>query len=136
MEFSLRQLMVAAVAALTLTGTAMAADMSDEAIAERIKPVGSVYLEGDAPAGPAVAAGPRSGDTVYGTFCAACHGTGVMGAPKIGDATDWSARIAKGNDVLADHAINGFNAMPAKGSCMDCSDDEIVAAINHMIDGL
>ncbi|WEM42240.1 cytochrome c5 family protein [Photobacterium sp. DA100] len=136
MEFSLRQLMVAAVAALTLTGTAMAADMSDEAIAERIKPVGSVYLEGDAPAGPAVAAGPRSGDTVYGTFCAACHGTGVMGAPKIGDATDWSPRIAKGNDVLADHAINGFNAMPAKGSCMDCSDDEIVAAINHMIDGL
>ncbi len=136
MEFSLRQLMVAAVAALAFTGTAVAADMSDEAIAERIKPVGSVYLEGDAPAGPAVAAGPRSGDAVYGTFCAACHGTGVMGAPKIGDATDWSARIAKGNDVLADHAINGFNAMPAKGSCMDCSDDEIIAAIDHMIEGL
>ncbi|MGF1738800.1 c-type cytochrome [Photobacterium satsumensis] len=136
MEFSLRQLMVAAVAALALTGTAVAADMSDEAIAERIKPVGSVYLEGDAPAGPVVAAGPRSGDTVYGTFCAACHGTGVMGAPKIGDSTDWSPRLAKGNDVLADHAINGFNAMPAKGSCMDCSDDEIIAAIDHMIEGL
>lgn len=136
MEFSLRQLMVAAVAALALTGTAVAADMSDEAIAERIKPVGSVYLEGDVPAGPVVAAGPRSGDTVYGTFCAACHGTGVMGAPKIGDSTDWSPRLAKGNDVLADHAINGFNAMPAKGSCMDCSDDEIIAAIDHMIEGL
>ncbi|PSW13060.1 cytochrome c5 family protein [Photobacterium sanctipauli] len=136
MELSLRQLMVAAVTAMTLAGTAVAADMSDEAIAERIKPVGSVYLEGDAPAGPAVAAGPRSGDTVYGTFCAACHGTGVMGAPKKGDAADWDARLAKGNDVLADHAINGFNAMPAKGSCMDCSDDEIIAAINHMIEGL
>ncbi|PSU30219.1 c-type cytochrome [Photobacterium lutimaris] len=136
MEFSLRQLMVAAVAALAFAGTAVAADMSDEAIAERIKPVGSVYLEGDAPAGPIVAAGPRSGDTVYGTFCAACHGTGIMGAPKIGDSTDWSPRLAKGNDVLADHAINGFNAMPAKGSCMDCSDDEIIAAIDHMIEGL
>ena len=136
MEFSLRQLMVAAVAALAFTGTAVAADMSDEAIAERIKPIGSVYLEGDAPAGPAVAAGPRSGDAVYGTFCAACHGTGVMGAPKIGDSADWSPRLAKGNDVLADHAINGFNAMPAKGSCMDCSDDEIIAAIDHMIEGL
>ncbi|MCQ1057871.1 c-type cytochrome [Photobacterium sp. DNB23_23_1] len=136
MEFSLRQLMVTAVAALAFTGTAVAADMSDEAIAERIKPVGSVYLEGDAPSGPVVAAGPRSGDTVYGTFCAACHGTGIMGAPKIGDSTDWSPRLAKGNDVLADHAINGFNAMPAKGSCMDCSDDEIVAAIDHMIEGL
>ncbi|MCG7584811.1 cytochrome c5 family protein [Photobacterium sp. OFAV2-7] len=136
MELSLRQLMVAAVAAITFAGSAVAADMSDEAIAERIQPVGSVYLEGDAPAGPAVAAGPRSGDTVYGTFCVACHGAGVMGAPKKGDAADWEARLAKGNDVLADNAINGFNAMPAKGSCMDCSDDEIIAAIDHMIEGL
>jgi cytochrome c5 len=136
MELSLRQLIVAAVAAITFAGSAVAADMSDEAIAERIQPVGSVYLEGDAPAGPAVAAGPRSGDTVYGTFCVACHGAGIMGAPKKGDAADWEARLAKGNDVLADHAINGFNAMPAKGSCMDCSDDEIIAAIDHMIEGL
>ncbi|MGF1730811.1 c-type cytochrome [Photobacterium kasasachensis] len=136
MELSLRQLIVAAVAAITLAGSAVAADMSDEAIAERIQPVGSVYLEGDAPAGPSVAAGPRSGDTVYGTFCVACHGAGIMGAPKKGDAADWEARLAKGNDVLADHAINGFNAMPAKGSCMDCSDDEIIAAIDHMIEGL
>ncbi|WP_299022525.1 cytochrome c5 family protein [uncultured Photobacterium sp.] len=136
MELSLRQLMVAAVAAITFASSTMAADMSDDAIAERIKPVGSVYLEGDAPATPAVAAGPRSGDTVYGTFCAACHGSGIMGAPKKGNAGDWATRIAQGNDVLADHAINGFNAMPAKGSCMDCSDDEIIAAINHMIEGL
>ena len=58
------------------------------------------------------------------------------GAPKTGDAGDWAPRIAQGKDVLADHAINGFNAMPAKGSCMDCSDDEIIAAIEHMIEGL
>ncbi|MGF1725915.1 c-type cytochrome [Photobacterium nomapromontoriensis] len=136
MELSLRQLMVSAIAALSLAGAAVASDMSDDAIAERIKPVGSVYLEGDAPAAPVVAVGPRSGDAVYGTFCAACHSSGVMGAPKKGDASDWSLRLAKGNAVLTDNAINGFNAMPAKGSCMDCSDDEIVAAINHMIDGL
>lgn len=136
MELSLRQLMVAAVAAMTFAGSAMAADMSDEAIAERIKPVGSVYLEGDAPATVAVATGPRSGDTVYNTFCSACHGAGVMGAPKIGNAGDWAPRIAQGKDVMTDHAINGFNAMPAKGSCMDCSDDEIIAAIDHMIEGL
>ncbi|KMV28398.1 cytochrome c5 family protein [Photobacterium swingsii] len=135
MELSLRQLLVAAVAALSVAGSAMAADMSDEAIAERIKPVGSVYLEGDAPV-VAAATGPRDGNTVYGTFCIACHGTGVMSAPKLGDAGDWSPRLAKGMDVLTDHAVNGFNAMPAKGSCMDCSDEEIVAAINHMIEGL
>ncbi|PSU52292.1 cytochrome C, partial [Photobacterium aphoticum] len=57
MELSLRQLMIAAVTSLTLAGTAIAADMSDAAIAERIKPVGAVYLEGDAPAAPVVAAG-------------------------------------------------------------------------------
>ncbi|MGF1758016.1 cytochrome c5 family protein [Photobacterium sagamiensis] len=136
MEFSLRQLMVAALAALTFAGSAVAADMSDEAIAERIKPVGAVYLEGAATEQTAAASGPRSGNAVYGTFCVACHGTGVMNAPKKGDGNDWSPRLAQGLDVLKDHAVNGFNAMPAKGSCMDCSDDEIVAAINHMIEGL
>ncbi|OAN16905.1 cytochrome C [Photobacterium jeanii] len=135
MELSLRQLMVAAIAAVSVAGSAMAADMSDEAIAERIKPVGGVYLEGDAPV-VAANAGPRDGATVYGTFCIACHGTGVMSAPKLKDAADWAPRLTKGMDVLTDHAVNGFNAMPAKGSCMDCSDDEIVAAINHMIEGL
>ena len=136
MEFSLRQLMVATLAALTFAGSAVAADMSDEAIAERIKPVGAVYLEGAATEQTAATSGPRSGDAVYGTFCVACHGAGVMNAPKKGDGNDWSPRLAQGLDVLTDHAINGFNAMPAKGSCMDCSDDEIVAAINHMIEGL
>jgi cytochrome c5 len=136
MELSLRQLIVATVAALTFAGSVAAADMSDDAIAERIKPVGSVYLEGDTPTDTAATSGPRSGDAVDGTFCIACHGSGVLSAPKKGDAGDWSPRLAKGMDVLTDHALNGFNAMPAKGSCMDCSDDEIVAAINHMIEGL
>lgn len=135
MDFSFRQFIFAAVAAFTIAAPAVANDMTDDAIAERIKPVGTLYLEGEAPVAE-VAAGPRSGDAVYNTFCTACHTSGVMGAPKKGDAGDWSARIAQGKDVLADHAINGFNAMPAKGSCMDCSDEEIVAAIDHMIAGL
>ncbi|MFP3459052.1 c-type cytochrome, partial [Psychrobacter sp. SIMBA_152] len=47
-------------------------------------------------------------------------------------ADDWAPRIAKGKDTLLDHAINGFNAMPPRGTCMDCSDDEISAAIDFM----
>ncbi|MDO6708939.1 cytochrome c5 family protein [Photobacterium sp. 1_MG-2023] len=136
MEFSLRQLMVAAVATVAISGSAVAADMSAEAITDRIKPVGSVYKEGDAPAATAAASGPRTGDQVYGTFCVACHSSGVLGAPKSGDAADWGPRIAQGMETMTNHAINGFNAMPAKGTCMDCSDDEIVAAIQHMIEGL
>lgn len=133
-----RKMLTALVAAITFSSAAFAANVSQEeydAIAERIKPVGDVYLAGAEPV-KAEPTGPRDGAAVYGTFCIACHASGVSGAPKTGDAGDWAPRIAQGHDVLKDHAINGFNAMPAKGSCMDCSDDEIVAAIDHMIEGL
>ena len=133
-----RKLLTALVAAITFSSASFAASVSQEeyyAIAERIKPVGDVYLAGAEPV-KAEPTGPRDGAAVYGTFCIACHASGVSGAPKTGDAGDWAPRIAQGKDVLADHAINGFNAMPAKGSCMDCSDDEIIAAIEHMIEGL
>nr|WP_194687988.1 cytochrome c5 family protein [Vibrio sp. S17_S38] len=122
----------------TLTFSAFAAEFSQserDAITERIKPVGDVYLAGSEPVN-AEPSGPRDGATVYGTYCVACHGTGVSGAPKKGDATDWQPHLAKGMDVLKDHAINGFNAMPPKGTCMDCTDDELVAAIKHMTEGL
>ena len=67
---------------------------------------------------------------MYQGACFACHGTGALGAPKSPD--DWAPRIAKGKDTLLEHALNGFNAMPPKGTCMDCSDDEISAAIDFM----
>ncbi|CAH0524315.1 hypothetical protein VHP8226_00124 [Vibrio hippocampi] len=130
-----RRTLAALFAVLTFSSASIAADLSQkeyDAIAERIKPVGNVYLTGSEPV-VEEPSGPRDGATVYNTFCTACHSTGISGAPKTGDAAAWAPRIAKGKDVLTDHAINGFNAMPAKGSCMDCSDDEIVAAIEHMI---
>ncbi|WP_413113044.1 c-type cytochrome [Thaumasiovibrio sp. DFM-14] len=135
MELTIRQIFFSIITVLLFFSAAHAADMSDSAIAKRIKPVGSVYLEGDAPV-EAVAAEPRSGDQVYATFCVACHGAGIAGAPATGDAAAWEPRIAQGIDTMTEHAINGFNAMPAMGTCMNCSDDEIVAAINHMIDAL
>ncbi|MEZ8826712.1 cytochrome c5 family protein [Vibrio amylolyticus] len=137
MDMSQRILTVLFAALLSSTA-AYAASVSPEeydAIAERIKPVGSVYLAGSEPV-VEEPTGPRDGNTIYGMFCTACHSSGVSGAPKTGDAGDWGSRIAKGKDVLAEHAINGFNAMPAKGGCMDCSDDEIIAAIEHMIEGI
>ena len=133
-----RKLLTALVAAITFSSASFAASVSQEqydAIAERIKPVGDVYLAGAEPV-KAEPTGPRDGATVYGTFCIACHASGVSGAPKTGNAGDWAPRIAQGKDVLTNHALNGFNAMPAKGSCMDCSDDEIIAAIEHMIKDL
>lgn len=114
--------------------TANASTDKKTEIEKRIKPVGQVYIAGAEPVA-AVATGPRSGDQVYQSACAACHGAGIMGAPKMGDAGAWSPRVAQGMDVLANHAINGFNAMPAKGGCVACSDDEIKAAIVYMVDG-
>ena len=67
----------------------------------------------------------------------ACHGTGVAGAPKIGDKADWGPRVAQGKQVLYDHAIKGFTgqkgAMPPKGGATQLSDDEVKAAVDYMV---
>ncbi|MDI3324584.1 c-type cytochrome [Pontibacterium granulatum] len=117
--------------------TSVQAATEEEKIIERIKAVGSVCVEGDDTCGgaPAVAAsgGARSGADVYNTKCAACHGTGVAGAPKFG-TSEWADRAAKGMETLLANAISGINAMPPRGTCADCSDDEIQGAIQHMVD--
>jgi cytochrome c5 len=127
------------VAVLALGAAAAMADAVDDAIAERIAPVGKTCMLGEpcAAAAPAVAAGgaARSGEDIYKASCFSCHGTGAAGAPKFGDAAAWGPRIAKGTDTLYTHAISGFNAMPAKGLCMDCSEDEVKSAVDYMVEG-
>lgn len=113
-----------------------AQEMSDEEIAERIKPYGSVHVAG-AQVASAAAAGPRSGADIYNQACLACHGAGVLGAPKLQDAADWQPRLdEKGFDTVWQNAINGINAMPPMGTCGDCSNDDIKAAIEYMIEGI
>ena len=111
-------------------------DMSDEAIAKRLKPIGSVHVAGAAAStASASAGGTRSGEEVYSKACVACHATAGIGAPVKGNAADWGPRKEKGFDSLLTNAINGINAMPPKGTCMDCSDEEIKAAIEFMLQG-
>ena len=83
-----------------------------------------------------VAAAARSGDQVYNTACAGCHVSGAAGAPKTGDSGAWAARIDKGMETLVKHVIDGYNAMPARGLCADCSDQEIADAVAYMVDAL
>lgn len=113
---------------------------SDRATAERIKPVGEVCVEGKECAGAGAVASaapaggaPRSGEQVYNTTCQGCHGTGAAGAPKLGDKGAWGPRIAQGKDTLYKHALGGIRAMPPKGTCMNCSDDEIKATVDFMV---
>jgi len=109
------------------------------AIADRIKPHGEVCLQGDSSCAAtvaAVSAGPRSGEDVYNSACTACHSTGAGGAPKLGDVAAWANRIAKGRDVLHSSGINGVagTGMIARGGCMTCADEEILAAVDYMVD--
>ena len=115
-------------------------DKQRAAIAERLKPHGQVCLEGDSGCGNAVAAAatsgaPKSASEIYDQYCTACHPAGIAGAPKPGDASIWDARVAAGIEEVYTHAINGYNAMPPRGTCMSCSDEEIQATVDLMIEG-
>ncbi len=78
----------------------------------------------------------RSGETVYKQGCAACHDAGLAGAPMLGILDQWTNRTSKGLEVLTANAYNGYNAMPAKGMCMDCSELEIERSVQYMLDAL
>ncbi len=68
----------------------------------------------------------------YQKSCKVCHEAGLMAAPKVGDATAWAPRLAKGNELLLKHIKEGFNAMPPKGMCTDCTDEEFLKLIARM----
>ena len=110
------------------------------AIAERIKPIGEVTVNDKGPMNGIIAtanaAGANKGKTVYDQACVACHGTGVAGAPKLGDKAAWKDRLAKGNPTLYDHAIKGFQGktgvMPPKGGAMHLPDADVKAAVDYM----
>ncbi len=123
--------------ALSIGGAVNAvAPGTEDEIRERLAPVGQLCRAGDDCGVVAAAAptGPRSGEEVYNSFCFACHATGVGGAPTLGDAAAWEPRLAKGPDALWGTMQNGLGAMPAKGTCVNCSDDELRASMNFMVD--
>jgi cytochrome c5 len=76
------------------------------------------------------------GKSTYDTACFACHKTGAAGSPKFGEKAAWAPRIAKGLDLLKQHAIEGFKGevgfMPAKGGRPDLSDADVHAAVEYM----
>lgn len=73
------------------------------------------------------------GINTYATNCYVCHDTGAAGSPKLGDKAAWPERLAKGENALYDSAINGVNAMPARGGNPALSDEAIKAAVDYMV---
>ena len=124
---------------------------------KRIAPVGTVVTDAPAevapapvaqvamaPAPAAKAAAPAApakpkidGAAIYGQACIACHGAGIAGAPKFGDKAAWAPRIKQGMPLLYEHSLKGFTGkagmMPPKGGRMDFSDDQVKAAVDHMV---
>lgn len=159
--FDMYSLVIGVLVAITLAILVLAMKMSDltqdvftadsaeyqASVAERLRPVGQVYLPGEEHAAPepvvaeAKAAEPvataLSGPQVFNEACIACHGSGIGGAPMLTDKAGWAGRAAQGQDVLYQHALEGFAGssgyMPPKGARMDLSDDEIRAAVDYMV---
>ncbi|WP_330924252.1 c-type cytochrome [Candidatus Sororendozoicomonas aggregata] len=116
-------------------------DVSRKEMLERLAPAGVVCEIGQPCAdnlGAVASSGnaPRSGEQVYNASCAACHATGLLNSPKKDDSAAWAERLDKVNGdfkTLLAHAINGTSGgMPPKGTCTDCSDEEIQSAIEYM----
>ena len=118
---------------------------------ERIKPFGQVAVAGEDNSALAIqatavpvaagapgtsAAAPTDGKSAFDSACSACHGTGIAGAPRVGDKAAWASRLAKGTATLEKHAIEGFQGetglMPAKGGRTDLSDDLVREAVEYM----
>lgn len=159
--FDMYSLVIGVIAAITLAGFVLASKISvitqgvytrdvaeyKDAVAAQIRPVGQVYLAGEehASSAPTVetqaaskpVATVMSGPQVYNKACNACHGPGIAGAPVLGEAAQWLARIAQGRDVLNRHAIEGYTGpagvMPPKGGNAALSDAEVEAAVDFMV---
>ena len=130
--------------------------MSEAAVAKRLAPVAQVSIDPNAPAPAPAAAQPAqagaapaanipppaagktadagaAGKSTFDTACAACHGTGVAGAPKLGDKGAWAPRVAQGKPALYNSALKGKGAMPPKGGNASLSDDAVKAAVDYMV---
>ena len=107
------------------SSNAMVVDNSQQ----NTQPVAQVAVADESPA----SSGSISAEKIVQANCAMCHAAGLMNAPKIGDAGQWAPRIAQGKETLISHAINGIRTMPAKGGNAALSDEEVAAAVVHMV---
>lgn len=134
----IKKILAAQAAVLAMWAVSAQAATNDD-IAARLKPVGEVCVQGEECKGVGAVAAAAGGaaktpDDIIAGHCGACHMAGVLGAPKIGDSAEWKKRASEqgGLDGLLAKAISGINSMPPKGTCADCSDDELKATIKKM----
>jgi len=111
---------------------------------DRIAPIAKFVMAGatkvsteTAQASAIVQVKDRDGQQIYQASCVACHGTGIAGAPKVGDKSHWAARMLTGTEALYRNALTGMQSsvgvMPAKGGNPSLSDQDVKAAVDFMV---
>lgn len=129
-----------AIAARTQEAQALNDPIVQKEVKDRLKPVAQVAIAGadnsvleEKASSSAAALVDMPGEQLYKQTCYACHATGVLNAPKFGDKALWAPRIAKGMETLYQHALHGFNNMPAKGGNEGVSDKSVMAGVDYMV---
>lgn len=105
----------------------------EKIIVTHVLNAGSSSTDNDEMQTEAATVAEHPGFATYELGCKVCHSTGVANAPVTGDADAWGERLNQGTDVLYDHAINGFNTMPAKGGQMQLTDEAVKQAVDYML---
>ncbi|HSW68840.1 MAG TPA: c-type cytochrome [Gammaproteobacteria bacterium] len=93
----------------------------------------AVYLKSVQSKSPPKPTGPAAGKALYENYCSGCHASGAGGAPKYGDAADWTPVLKGGINKVYENAIKGIGGMPAKGTCVSCNDQDIKQAVDYML---
>lgn len=117
--------------------------VQEKLIDQRLAPIGDVQIAGSAntqvastapaPVAGAAASAVETGKQIWEGTCSACHATGALGAPKIGNKAEWVPHLAKGLKVLEQHALHGFLQMPAKGGNPSLTDAQVIKALEYMV---
>ena len=115
--------------------------VQEKVIDQRLAPVGDVQISGNsssqaqtvAASKPAASSARKTGKQIWEGTCSACHATGALGAPKIGNKADWGPRLTQGLKTLEQHALHGYKKMPAKGGNSALTDAEVIKALKYMV---
>jgi cytochrome c5 len=115
-------------------------DTEQQKIQQRIQPEGQVHVQEPSDTTSKmnveskVKTELKQGQTIFEQHCTVCHRDGLVGAPKLHNEKDWKPRLA-GRTIkdLVASSIKGLNAMPARGTCTECSDSDLEAAIHYML---
>lgn len=114
-------------------------DDSTIGLEERIAPIGKVKVAHSKIGSSSLTAANQEihlGKKIFEDKCILCHKNGIAGAPRLGNQLDWAPRIKKKFSLLLNHVLTGFQAMPPKGACLECSRSDLAATIHYMLEQL